>query len=369
MEAVTQGVPGYYVWEIPGKPVAVHLHLDVVDRLLAEVMRGFGAVPKRGAEVGGILLGTIEDGDTSIVRIEDFEPVACEYKRGPSYVFVAEDSRAFEEACERWPIEATRPAYAVGYFRSHTRDGLALSAEDIELLARHFPARAQVALLIKPFATKVSTAGLFFREEGIFQGATPLEFPFRRREMTGEEAPPRRSMIGPRRRVRQMQNTVPAAVAEQADDDYAGEPMRQDGAAYSVPEPHTQRLRPGWNWIPLFFIFLLLGVALGFQLGLSIGFKGTGGAGAPDYSLSLAVTNTGDNLNVRWNRQAPPVRAARSGLLEIEEGNSTKSVDLDVAQLQNGSIIYRNSSDTVRFRLVVYPKTSVSISETVEWRQ
>jgi hypothetical protein len=367
MEAVTQGVPGYYVWEIPGKPVAVHLHLDVVDRLLAEVMRGFGAVPKRGAEVGGILLGTIEDGDTSIVRIEDFEPVACEYKRGPSYAFAGEDGREFEEACERWRPDASRPAYAVGYFRSHTRDGLALSAEDIELLARHFPAPSHVALLIKPFATKVSTAGIFFREEGIFQGATPLEFAFRRREMTGEEAPPRRSMIGARRRVRQMQNMVPAALAEQADDDYAEEPVQQYGAAYSLPEPHTQRLRPGWSWIPLFFIFLLLGVALGFQLALSIGFKPTGGAGAPDYSLSLSVTNTGDNLSVKWNRQAPPVRAAQSGLLEIEDGNSTKSVDLDAAQLQNGSIIYRNSSDTVRFRLVVYPKTGVSVTETVEW--
>jgi hypothetical protein len=108
---------------------------------------------------------------------------------------------------------------------------------------------------------------------------------------------------------------------------------------------------------------------LGFQLAVSIGFKPTGGAGAADYSLSLAVTNTGDNLSVRWNRQAAPVRAAQSGVLEIEDGNSGKSVNLDEAQLQNGSIIYKNSSDTVRFRLVVYPKTGVSVTETIEWRQ
>jgi hypothetical protein len=72
-----QGVPGYYVWQIPGKPVAVHLHLDVVDRILADVMRGFSAVPKRGAEVGGVLLGRIENGDRSIVYVEDFQSVAC----------------------------------------------------------------------------------------------------------------------------------------------------------------------------------------------------------------------------------------------------------------------------------------------------
>ena len=71
----------YFVWEVPGKPIRVHLHLEVVDRVAAEAMRGFGAVPKRGAEVGGVLIGTIEPGDPSIVRIEDFEPVECDYKR------------------------------------------------------------------------------------------------------------------------------------------------------------------------------------------------------------------------------------------------------------------------------------------------
>ena len=80
MDPSLQAVPGYYVWELPGKPVVVHLHLSVIDRMSAEVMRGFGAVPKRGAEVGGVMLGTIEQGAQTIVKVEDFEPVACDYK-------------------------------------------------------------------------------------------------------------------------------------------------------------------------------------------------------------------------------------------------------------------------------------------------
>src|ERR1700680_1342973 len=108
----THNGSGYYVWEVPGKPVVVHLHLDVVDRILAEVMRGFGAVPKRGAEVGGVLLGTIENGDPSIVRIEDFESVECAYRRGPSYLFADEEQDIFEEACERWRPSPSRPNYA-----------------------------------------------------------------------------------------------------------------------------------------------------------------------------------------------------------------------------------------------------------------
>src|SRR5437899_12667722 len=99
MDTKTQGVPGYYVWAAPGRSVVVHLHLDVVDRILIDVMRGFGAVPKRGAEVGGVLLGRIEKGDPSVVWIEDFVLVACEYKRGPSYLLTRDDLNAFEEAC------------------------------------------------------------------------------------------------------------------------------------------------------------------------------------------------------------------------------------------------------------------------------
>src|SRR5579862_2008743 len=251
---------GYYVWEIPGKAVTVHLHLDVVDRILSEVMRGFGAVPKRGAEVGGILIGTVEHGDVSVVRIEDFDPVECEYKRGPSYLFADEDAVAFRSAWSRWQPDDMRPGYAVGFFRSHTREGMSLGREDIDLMDEYFPAPSQVALLIKPYGTKVSQAGFFMREDGQFPAATPLEFPFRRRELTGEEPPPRRSMIERRPRMR-----APARVPQS---DYLPlEPERQPDQApppepaYATALPSKSRMRNA-VWMPLSFFFLLFGVAL-----------------------------------------------------------------------------------------------------------
>src|ERR1700733_4055790 len=105
----TQDAAGYYVWEVAGKPVVVRVHLEVIDRMLGEVMRGFGAVPKRGAEVGGVLIGTIaHDDHQTIVSVEDFEPVECGYKRGPSYLFVNEEREAFAEAVARWRPEDSR---------------------------------------------------------------------------------------------------------------------------------------------------------------------------------------------------------------------------------------------------------------------
>ena len=51
---------------------------DERDRMQQDVMKGFGAVPKRGAEVGGILLGRTTPGDKLFVTIDDYVLVPIE---------------------------------------------------------------------------------------------------------------------------------------------------------------------------------------------------------------------------------------------------------------------------------------------------
>ena len=356
MAVPTQDVPGYYVWEAPGQPVVVHLRLDVVDRLAAEIMRGFGAVPKRSAEVGGLLIGAIQNGYPAIVRVEDFEAVACAYRRGPSYLFTEEDGAAFADAFERWQPRVSPSAYAVGYFRSHTRDGFSLAAEDIELLDQFFPGPSQVALLVQPFATRVSVGGFFVREHGVFPEATRLEFPLRRRELTGEEPPPRRSLMERRPR----SDFVPAAPPE--------EPVYAAASPTTAAPAAASRVRRRETRLPLPVICLLLGLALGFEAALTTVPRANTST-VQEYSLALSVTRNGDNLSVQWDVQSPAIRAAQKGVLEIEDGSATKPVDLDQAQLQNGTLLYRNSSNLVRFRLTVYPRARVSVTETMEWKR
>jgi hypothetical protein len=386
MDTKAQAAAGYYIWEVPGKPVVVHLHLDVVDRLAREVLRGFGALPKRGAEVGGILLGTIEHGDPNIVRVEDFETVPCGHERGPSFLLGADDQAAFEDACRRWQPDQSCPDYAVGLFRGHTREGLALAPDDVSLLDRHFPAPGHIAMLVKPFATKASLAGFFFREDGKFQETTPLEFPLRRRELAGDEVPadvppapvPSRSApapdVEPERYRRgsdlkggDFKSIVPPAVAEGLEDALGVRPPASE-PEYAGAGVVKSRWRGGWVWLPLSFIFLLLGVLLGFQAALSLNPRASNG-GAAEFPLSLSVTRSDDNLTVRWNRESAPVRGAQKAVLEIEDGGFSKPVELDAAHLLGGSIIYRNSSNTVRFRLIVYLNPRLTVTETLDWRQ
>jgi len=363
MEPRTQDPAGYYVWEVPGQSVVVHLRLDVVDRLAAEVTRGFGSVPKRGAEVGGFLIGTVRPGVPAIVRIDDFEPVACEYRRGPSYLFTEEDGVALEDGWLRLQPSVSPSAYTVGYFRSHTRDGFSLAPEDLDLLDLFLPGPAQVALLIKPYATKVSVGGFFVREHGEFPEATPLEFPLRRRELLGEEPAPR-APLGEGR-------------AERPTSSIAGEPPQtefrfsgDEHALLSAAEPvyAKSRLPRGWVWFPVIFLFLLLGGALGYELALTVGARAAASA-VEDLSLSLSVKKSGDNLRLSWSRRSPAVRYAQRGLLEIDDGGYTRPVTLDTAQLQNGSLIYRSVSKSVRFRMTVFPQARVSVVETLEWKQ
>ena len=364
--------PDTYVWQVPGKPVAVYLPLSVVERLSAEIMRGYGANPKRSPEIGGVLRGTFEEGSPTIVRVEDFEVVPCEYRRGPSYAFTAKDSEPFEKA-------GGRPD-AIGYFRSHTREGLAMASDDVELMDHFFPGPGAIALLVKPYATKPSVAGFFARENGAFWETSPLEFPFRRQELAGEEPPARRPLTERRPKLRDLDPSAPSrrragryAAEEIPSPDapslgFSPENPPQPEPAYAVTTTARSRMRSGWVWIPLSFVFLLLGVALGFQAALSFASR-PGSLSAVEFSLSLAVTKAGQNLNVHWDRQAPAVRASERGVLEIEEQGVSKPVELDAAQLQNGMLIYRNASNSVRFKLTVFPKGNVSVSESAEWKQ
>ena len=179
MGSRTQDVPGYYVWHGSGKPVEVHLQLDVLDRLASEIMRGFGAVPKRGAEVGGLLLGTIQPGSPAIVRIEDFEPVPCHYRRGPSYLFTEDDSAAFEQAASGAgslipsPIGLCRGLLP----RSHPRRPLARPGRRRACWINSFPAPPTSRSWLSPTEPKSASVDSFFARMACFPQPLRWSFP------------------------------------------------------------------------------------------------------------------------------------------------------------------------------------------------
>ena len=83
----------------------------------------------------------------------------------------------------------------------------------------------------------------------------------------------------------------------------------------------------------------------------------------------MSTEQNGEDIHVKWDRQAPAIRAAQRGVLTIEDGRYSKTLELDPGQLQNGSVVYRRSTNSVRFRLQLFSGLRDTQTETVEWTE
>jgi hypothetical protein len=346
----------FYVWEPPGKGVSIFLGYDVIDQLLQEAMQGLGAVPKRGVEIGGVLLGTVESANPLAVRIEGIKTVKCEYASGPSYCLSGNDTPALEAALGEYRPAPDRRIYAVGFFRSHTRPGLSLSDDDLALCARYFPNPTEVVLLIRPFVSHTSLGGFFFRQDGGFtREPSPLEFPFSRRELGGGEPAPR-----VRRRSRGEEAEERAAPVEV-------EAPRDQPPIPPFLMPAPKRPLGFRKWAILAAVFLMLGGLLGFVATPYFRQRGWAPAPANPYAFGLSAAQKGGDLHIKWNRQSPLFQVARGGRITIVDDGSTRMLEMDLRQLQTGAgIIYRKISNQVDIRMEVFVDNQASVVEDVE---
>ena len=365
-----------FIWQSPDGATEVHLALSAVDGILHECMRGLGAVPKRGAEVGGVLLGNVAHvGSRRLVTVETFESVPIEYKHGPSYVFSEGDAELFRETMAR--LNGAGFPRPVGFFRANTRDEMELTEEDVRTLEQHFSDADSVALLIRPFTTKPSTAGFVLTRDGRFSvGASPeSEFVFRRREieetLEAQAAPagprvPYRPFAVPSPTQHHEAGPASAVATMPAPAPGVAQPRVAMSAPAPAPPPRVPATRPRvrWRWLPLSSIFLVIGILLGIEATFS--FRGA----PPDpYDLKLSLSRNGNALTLHWNRNAPAVRAAQRGVVVIEDGNVSQPLNLSASDLQTGSVVYTGPGPSVHFQLRVFPHERDSITETIDWSQ
>lgn len=157
------------------------------------------------------------------------------------------------------------------------------------------------------------------------------------------------------------------SIAHETDEPAEMEAGQPGGNDSSGARPRSLSLRSNWVWLPLSFIFLLVGTILGFQVALSVRSELGDGRREDPYALKLTAAASAGSVHLEWDRQAPAVRQARRGLLWIRDGDSEKSVELDAGHLRYGSVIYRKQSDRVAFRLDVFIGDRQSVSESLEY--
>ena len=70
------------------------------------------------------------------------------------------------------------------------------------------------------------------------------------------------------------------------------------------------------------------------------------------------------DVEITWNREAPVVVAATSGVLSITDGNIKRDIAFDATQMRNSSVVYSPTSDRLSIRLSITTAAS-TINESI----
>jgi tetratricopeptide (TPR) repeat protein len=314
---------GRVVWEAAGKPVSVELSLDVMGRLGMAVSEGFRALRRRGLETGGLLIGTNRvEGDLVVVEIDDFEAIECDHATGPSYVLSEADRRRLEA---RIAVRegAGKEHSVVGFYRSHTRSGFAITAEDADVYSMYFGKAADVFLLIKSNDSAPPAGGFIIREGGEVLAPSPyVQFLFN-----------------------QHSAKQPAAVIPGAS---LPRPSAPAQTAPVVP-PRVPRRSV---WVPEWPILLKAAGVAALAVGVWFGIRRRVPEEVPardTLPLALKVSDTGGGLRLSWDHQTS--RRANRAVLWIRDGKEEQRLELDSKQLTEGSVAYWPRSRDIDFRL------------------
>src|SRR3954447_24247379 len=103
------------IWSAPERPFGIEYSTRVLDDIRLAVTDAFFSLPRGGAEIGGILLGSHENGRIAIVAST---PMECEHAFGPSFFLSDRDQARLSGLMASDGRNLLKP---VGWWHSHTR--------------------------------------------------------------------------------------------------------------------------------------------------------------------------------------------------------------------------------------------------------
>lgn len=356
-------------WSAEGCPFSIVYSLQVLEELRAYGEEWFQKIPHGGMEVGAALFGGYDDG---VVRVLEWRPIACEHSKGPGFNLSEKDLSGIErllESCSAAPeLHGLKP---VGWFHTHTRSALFLSADDCAVFDRYFPDPWSVSLVFRYTKGQAVTAGFFYRELGgsVRGEKTAAEF---------EVAPspamalrPKRKSAAPMHPKRRVPEPIAQAPARRYLDSESPAPESSPEGSLEKPQlpawdPSVLRLpdgepekRSGLFWkIPLAAAVL---AALGLVGWLAM---------RPVEKVSAAALRVepyDDQLLVLWDRDIPAVREAERGVMEIRDGDSARSIELDMMMARRGSVTYVRRSGDVSIELKLFKGGGQIFAETTKY--
>jgi TonB family protein len=164
-----------FCWTFPGAPIRIHVPLDLVSRLRADLGQHESSgyrIPS--VEAGGVLLG--HRLTATSLEIDDYLWISSREPSGRGYSLdISALKRLREESSAR--DENGRRAEVVGYFRTQAEDDLHLRGEELDLVTECFRDPTDVVLLIRNSDEPYTSGFLFWTQEGDFVPFSLLDFP------------------------------------------------------------------------------------------------------------------------------------------------------------------------------------------------
>ena len=346
--------PSFATWSVPETPLAVECSVVVLDELRAAAMEGLQALLRGGLEMGGVLFGTAGQ---NRVRIVAWRPIACEHAQGPTLALSQKDridlARLLETAGSDLSLRGLDP---VGWFVSHTRSAVCLTASDVEVYSTFFPSRRQVTLVLRPEKAGSCRAGFFVRDEDgrVRSDASYREFSIEPADHAPAVHPPVRTPASVPPPIPKP-DPVPEALAP---------PRPAPRALPSLPplpprapsRAATGSSRSKWLWALLISVALIGGAVFYF-----LEFW------RPDRSFSLQVADHNGQLSFEWDKTSPSIQGARGSSIEVTDNGATQRFPLTSDQLQAGTFSYARHSGTVSARMMVIREDGSVVEETANF--
>lgn len=318
--------PPLSTWSDPACALRVIYPLPLFYEIEFLASEGYRRIPHGGIEHGGILYGRTQDG---AIRIEAFRAIECEHAFGPSFVLSTNDIEGLKAQLLHAPSDPKLNGLTpLGWFISHSRSGLEVTNREWEWFDSLFPEPWQVLLLIKPEKFKPTRFAFALREgryrqNDLMPNAFVLPLPGRS-DRTKHAARRQREQKTPEYGGQTLERPAPAPRGEPEET----APIAANTPSAPRPEQRIDRpILPGPRQRPLaLWLSCLVCCLLVLASGLRFYWK---------YSASplpLHAIRQDGRLLISW----PSETGATSGELIIQNGGSTRTMELSAGQMRSG---------------------------------
>jgi hypothetical protein len=326
------------IWTASSGSPSIQFDPALLEEIRAEAARALHGMGKGGIEIGGILLGEVEEGRHNI---RHWRPVRCDYSRGSSFLLSDRDIATL--SCQIEAVQAD-PHFAglrvAGWFVSHTRGSLDPRIEESQLHTRLFNVPGSLLLVLKPGRYGDAEIAIHVFEPGDPPSLRPLD---------------------PLLPVLASHSVKPSAVLEL---NTPPPPLLSDSRFGAEPPSAMPRRR----WLAI--TAAVAGIAFLAIGGIAM-WNGTPGrgiqapaaapapvkpSGPPRQLVSLHLEGTGDAIRVSWDTSAPALADATSGSLSVWDQGEVFVRRLSADDLRLGVIEYTRSQGEIRVQLTVTTK-------------